>query len=393
MKIAINNKSVHKAAIVLNLAESSYATFLYGFLGNLSWIRTIIMVFVIFIDVLVLFRQIKKYNVLFCILGIIGILYGSTCLLHPINSIVISSMIYNTINYSLTAFLIYAADENVLYSSFKTSGYWILFFCLFEPITKYTISQHDGYMVFGFRIMIGTVLLIYYYFAEHKLIHIIVAGIGMAYILLFGNRSALLIPILCFTYFYIKGAGKAILKKNIALLTILSFILVIIQLGIGDSVINAISGHTSNSRTLSILSGESSLKALSGNGREIIWANCISLIKNRPITGYGIGGDRLYYLLGLEYGMGVYAHNAILELLIDFGIPLGIITIVIIAFECRKAYKMENNELMKGLLVSFFISSGVKLMLSSSIWVEITAYICLGLILRSLRRNYLDNDI
>ena len=59
--------------------------------------------------------------------------------------------------------------------------------------------------------------------------------------------------------------------------------------------------------------------------RIIIWKNTIDYIISRPIFGYGAGVFGIYYITLNEKFGAQHAHNLILQIAFDYGIPLSII--------------------------------------------------------------------
>ena len=393
MVIRLSNNTIHRWAITLNIAESAYAVALYGIFGDIPALRNFIIVFILMFDFCVLINQYQNWKVLIAILSVLGVLYGGTCLIYPENADTISGLLMNTVNYSLLAFLICVADDDTLYRSFKSSAYCIVLFCLVEPFTQYTIGKHDGYMVFGFRMMLGTVLLIYYYFQERKKMQLIMAVVGAVYILLFGNRSALLIPLICVLILWFRGRkNRGRFWKDFLVIAIVGSAVILVYSGALSGIADWLSGFGLSSRTISILQGENTVSVFGNNGRDLIWANCIDIIKANPFTGYGIGGDRNFYLMTEAYGLNVYAHNFILELMIDFGIPIAVVCMLFILHCCKKSYKLARySDAAQSLLAVMFVSTGIKMLFSSTIWGEFTAYICLGLILHYFSNRNTNN--
>ena len=68
-----------------------------------------------------------------------------------------------------------------------------------------------------------------------------------------------------------------------------------------------------NSRTIAWLTMADS--SLDSSGRDSLYLDAIVAIKNNPIFGYGILGDRML--------LGLYVHNIFLEILLDFGVIIG----------------------------------------------------------------------
>ena len=142
-----------------------------------------------------------------------------------------------------------------------------------------------------------------------------------------------------------------------------------------------------SSRTINILL--SGAEAVTNNtGRSVIWGNCQKAIIEKPWTGYGIGGERNLYLLGTQYISvlgGVYAHNFCYEILLDFGVVIGSLVLLIIAWKSLCIMKSNRLVLIKQLFTILFLATAFKLWFSSSIWSDIDVYVCLGVAMNYYR--------
>ncbi|MDO5786016.1 MAG: hypothetical protein Q4P20_13255, partial [Eubacteriales bacterium] len=74
-------------------------------------------------------------------------------------------------------------------------------------------------------------------------------------------------------------------------------------------------GYTS--RSLQMIINQSFV--LHDSNREIIFQQCLDNLRERPFLGWGIAGG---------WNNAVYPHNLVLEMLLSFGIPLGILFLV-----------------------------------------------------------------
>ena len=150
------------------------------------------------------------------------------------------------------------------------------------------------------------------------------------------------------------------------------------------------------SRTLEkMLSGD----IMNDSERNLIWTYLIaSAIKKIPF-GQGIGADRL--ILQQKMRSGLYAHNFIIELIVNYGIIVGaIVGIWILKIVYNSLVKIKDEN-WYGIIAPMLFSSVFTLLTSSSIyqywllWLAIGLYYCYfgkirGSKFKMKRGNYYD---
>lgn len=90
------------------------------------------------------------------------------------------------------------------------------------------------------------------------------------------------------------------------------------------------------------------------DGRDMLLSETISLIKARPLAGYGLFGDR--YVLETVLNVKTYPHNIALEVLLHFGVIVGSFILLRLFLLIVRAYSSKNQtEHMLVLLFTFLI--------------------------------------
>lgn len=158
------------------------------------------------------------------------------------------------------------------------------------------------------------------------------------------------------------------------------FIVLLLYGGIFDLIYNF---ADSNGLSLRLFDKMKDGQFTSTSGRDIIAERVWKFIWVFPIGGAGLFADRV------ATG-GFYAHNIILEILIEFGVFLGPILLVTILLIILRAFaamrKMHDSEGLS-LLLALFCSHFVKLFLSGSYLLESGFFMLIGFSL-SVIRNY-----
>ncbi|EIC06103.1 O-antigen polymerase [Acetivibrio thermocellus YS] len=139
---------------------------------------------------------------------------------------------------------------------------------------------------------------------------------------------------------------------------------------------NVISRMGASSRILNTLvSGNIALD----KGRSIMWSNALQMILEHPIIGNGIYSDRNEF--------GIYCHQFVLELFLDFGIIIGTIIIIIFAWSTIKILLKCQNQEWKLMFILFFSMIIIRLNFSSSFWSDTNFWACLIIGSKALRET------
>ncbi len=207
--------------------------------------------------------------------------------------------------------------------------------------------QHPSYL--SFIILIGLIFISKNNYKNRYLqaLIFIVILFSLIFLVLLGSRAAIISVFALLFYFMI----KLLFKKR--------FIFFLIILGIlifsGSSVLK----YTRLGNTIkNIQKSEQNYKK--SDSRLIIWQNAITLIKQKPVLGYGIG-DALDEMIkehertGFKEGVKkrLDAHNQFLETWLQSGI-FGLISLILVfAFPFYQSIKKRQELLFLFLLISF----------------------------------------
>ncbi|WP_409228222.1 O-antigen ligase family protein [Gudongella sp. SC589] len=134
-------------------------------------------------------------------------------------------------------------------------------------------------------------------------------------------------------------------------------------------IVNFLAKKDIYSRTLyKILDGT----ITSGTGRDSLFEESIYLIRNNPFTGVGIGVERIHIFENVYSAMGrsqmlssSYPHNLFIELIVQFGVVIGLLISAIILVITIKAI-FTGDSYSKNFALIFFGIGFMQLMVSSS---------------------------
>jgi len=100
------------------------------------------------------------------------------------------------------------------------------------------------------------------------------------------------------------------------------------------------------------------------NGRAEIWSMGLDIIKAHPLTGVGFGGDHI--IASFHFTRYSSIHSVFLEILINFGIPLGSVILYVYLKRFFNCIKKSTNHYAVILVVAITTSFLVKLFVSST---------------------------
>lgn len=239
----------------------------------------------------------------------------------------------------------------------------IILYIDFFYITNINSSNYrlSYFMGLSNALILPTIFLMYRIVKESKIVNLVIDlafVIGnIMFILIKGSRGALLTIIIGCVVVFIKHKGGKFITYIIGMF---SFTLALFWREIIENIAIFLNARGIITRTLNLLL----TNATYSSSRDKLQTKLIGEIIRHPLEVRGINAD---YVVN-----GIYAHNLFLELIYDFGIIVGGIIIAIIIFLAIKTLflKCKNDE--ENIILILFLSSFPLLMLSSSLFVNIS---------------------
>jgi O-antigen ligase len=240
-------------------------------------------------------------------------------------------------------------------------------------------------MTLSYYILIPAIVEINEFLNKKKLFSLLIFALSSIIIISFGSRGALLCLIIyVFLRFYIYTKNKNL--KIVFLKLFLALLIIFGILNINGIIVflnNMLISIGINSRTLYLFLNN--FDHLSG--RNEIYELILGYISKQSLFGSGIGYDRV--LLN-----GAYSHNLFLEMIINFGLIVGVLMFVILFI--MTIFASVRDIANKDNLITILIILGlVYLTFSGSYLTDITFWIFLGFtfsnIFRKNRRKYETN--
>ena len=78
--------------------------------------------------------------------------------------------------------------------------------------------------------------------------------------------------------------------------------------------------------------------------RDVLASQALTLIYENPLR-FLFGGGFNYFQTYYSYEYGLYPHNLLLELIITFGLPVGIVTMLLLVIGIIRVYKKQGLNL------------------------------------------------
>jgi len=216
------------------------------------------------------------------------------------------------------------------------------------------LTSEDGeyYMVQAYTLLPHVMFAIHSAFdrtiIEKQIVSIAFSAIGIIFLVAMGTRGPLLVAIVYLAVEVFLSLDRKNPKAIVlfALLAIGLFWLIASEyyLLLLSRLSAMMSHYGMSTRTIDMLLSNEYLSHTSGRDR--IYELLIDKIFEKPIFGYGIFGEEQF---------GVLAHNIALEIIMYYGIPVGVTIIIAYVTTAIRAILKSVNKYAKDLILLFFV--------------------------------------
>lgn len=218
-------------------------------------------------------------------------------------------------------------DYRILYKAFYEGSFIIgILMCItfiWFIIVGVSSDATEYNMFFSYTLILPLLIHINEYIERKKVWIGLLAILELFAIVMYGSRGAVLCLI---AYLILKlfTAQMSLGKSLFYLITILCIVILGYELYINQEIFESIGLH---SRLLSKIElGEAT------SGRNYVWKAGLIMVSEKPILGYGIGGEYYGMTRLCERFTGIYVdevsslspHNGIIQLMLNFGVPIGL---------------------------------------------------------------------
>lgn len=258
-------------------------------------------------------------------------------------------------------------DKSILYSvwvkaSYIISGLALLMFFFHLP-SETDITQPQYNMSFGYMIVLPLLFQINELTQKNqkkKVLVLLLVIFQIAAILIYANRGVLL-AIIFFLIYKFAFETKSRVKKTVAIIILVIAIVVLSSSlqTIAQRTVDFLALFDMESRTLDFLA-EGTMDHMAGRDR--IWAICFKMIEEKPLLGWGLGGE--YYHIGKLYGVpydeitaqAIHPHNGIIQNFVCFGLLGGLVSTLVVLLPLLQ---LKTKDQYKHYLLLIFASSAI----------------------------------
>lgn len=372
--------------LTIPIAESSWST--------VSVIGGILIISVMLYSVKQVYRRSKKTIILSILF--FSVIYISSILLSVIRNEPIDLILKGTAFLTFAWWIpigIYAYsvfNKKILYEALLYGSY-IISLILSFPFLFFLLGIIPGYnMFFSYALILPLILHINEFFQTKRKGLLIISIIEFIALILFGARGPLLSLVF---YFIIKLILIKPFKKKFSAFCAVFFLILfgMLILPIATEIFSRkLETKEIQSRTLTkFVAGSESM--LDVTNRFEIWNISLNMISERPILGWGLGGE--YYTLGKRFGDNRIdntstPHNGIIQLWLNFGLFFGSIFLLIIVLPFLNISKIKDLYLNHLLVIFFAIGCFPRFFISSGFFIapEVAIYFYLFLNYRKMKR-------
>lgn len=214
---------------------------------------------------------------------------------------------------------------------------------------SFTVEKYS--MSFSYACLYPMILLYY----QKKPIQIALSVVIFFVVLAVGSRGAALLYTAYVALDILRKGGKArIFVIGLALLVIIGIPVFIEELEV-------IGLH---SRTLALMTGG---ELMDEGGRDELYKKAINVLGDNPVLGVGLYGDRVHI------SKGGYCHNIVLEILLDYGLFIGIGLLFLLIHIVIKAMRLtRKTDAFEIILILLF--AGVLPLLTSGSYLQESSF-------------------
>lgn len=281
--------------------------------------------------------------------------------------------------------MLYLSSQVVDYKSLIKWWYKIsiLSFIICNVFLNYFI-KNNLYMDFGIFMTYNFIIFctyLYKNYNEKVILNLVLVTICFLEIIIFANRSSMLICIFTIIYYEIINFNKKNAHIKILKLSILALSSIFVFININEilkKLINSLNnmGIYSYSLTKIILSLQNGFVAES-SGRDDILHITMNIVKNSHYMPNGVR-----YLDYITNGGYLYTHNIFTDILITFGIVgLVLFLLFIIYITYKKYIYSKYNEDFKYISSIIYIYLATRLTFSSTFWKESLFWMLIGIVI------------
>lgn len=276
----------------------------------------------------------------------------------------------------------YENEEDVIYHLYILSAVTIIINFIYKVVfgtpMDAIVSQYQGDMDLAYNLLPHCCLVAFYARKKSNIFNIVLTIFGTFYLLMLGTRGAALILLINIAWNIVSGNNS---KKTVArIVALFGAIGAFLASPIYDAVIlwmykNAQKFGLSIRIFDKLLSGTQ----LGSSGRDHLTEQLLVSIREHSLLGTGLCSDRMI--------IGIYAHNLLIELWVEFGLIIGTVLLLALVITLWRGYINSSSKVEKGMIITMLCASFFKMFLSGSYIDEGPLFLLVGLCVGVIRKN------
>ena len=263
-------------------------------------------------------------------------------------------------------------DKEVLYEVWVKASYIISLCCIpmFFFHAPSETSSVDYNMTFGYKIIIPMLIQMNDNLRKKRVWLLAFILFELLMMLIYSNRGPLL-AVMFFVVYKFAFESNSVVRKVVSVV-VLGGVAILMSMNsqtMAQLAVDTLGQFGYESRTLMLMASGMIEQT---SGRDEIWRICGQMILEKPIFGWGLGGE--YYKIGAELSnvpvdavtaIAYNPHNGLVQNFVCFGIIGGLVAnlIILLPLLNLKRYKDQN---LHDLLLIFSASSVIPLCISAS---------------------------
>ena len=244
------------------------------------------------------------------------------------------------------------------------------------------MSQYQGDMNLAYNLLPHCCLVSYYARKKPNVINVSLTIFSAFYLLMLGTRGAALIMLICIAWnlVTVRDSRKTIVKIVALFGTVAAFL--------SSSLYNTFilwMYQMAQKMGLSIRIFDKLLAGteMGSSGRDGITEKLFVSINDHFLLGSGLCSDRMI--------VGIYAHNILVELWVEFGVIIGSLILGILIYTLLRGFMSSDRGGERGLIMALICSSFLKLFLSGSYMDDKMLFLLIGLCVGAIRKSKYKN--
>lgn len=247
----------------------------------------------------------------------------------------------------------------------------------------------EYYLVYSYALLPHTLLLLLYAFGKPSPGNIVFAILGAMYQLSMGARGPV-VAVLVFVVIFLWQKSRSVSKKALFLIIAASIAFLVFYSELWVSLLVQLKSFVGGTLGLSTRVFDAILAEAgeaSNDARMRIYTYIWQLIKQQPLTGYGVFGDWQF----INYS----SHQIFLELWMHYGIVIGTVVAGFLGYVFIKPYRRIKDDLVMGFYL-VLVALNIPSLIYRGSYINAQVFFMIGFCLNQLRiakrnQGYLDD--